>query len=178
MMEGSGRCRDMTGGMRRRSLGNGGKYLSLKQRGDSVRIRIVSRPFKFVETFAASEANGRPARDVARFAWTVIHKEFVDGKAAKSVKAFKAGMMVYKLIYDLVVNEDWGDPTLYDLQITRTEEKGRYYTVSPLPKPTGPISETEAALVEAAALDLEAMFLNAPTAGHDEDDDRDPFADS
>lgn len=148
-----------------------GKYLRLESKGDTVRIRIVSKPYRFSETL---EINGK-TKEVKRWAWVVIHKEIIDNLRVKTVRAFKAGAMIYGLIYDYVVSEDWGDPTHYDLTITRTEERGRYYTVTAMPKPIGPISEEEKKLVEEAALDLEALFSGDAPA--DSDDEDDPFAD-
>jgi hypothetical protein len=155
---------------------NQGKYLTLKKAGDKARIRIVSRPLKFsqVQTFEGK------SKEAFYRAFIVIHKEIVDGKPMKTVKGFKAGPMIYGLIYNYVVSKDWGDPTHYDLEITRTEVKGSFYTVTPIPKPIGPISAAEQKMVEEAAIDLEALFL-----GKDDDeegapspsDDEDPFAD-
>ncbi len=153
-----------------------GVYLRLKAKGDKARIRIASRPFKFTEQY---EANGdRPAREGVAHAWVVIHKELTDGKPVATVKAFKAGSMIYGLIYDLVKNPDWGDPTQYDIEITRTEQEGRYYTVQPLPKPMGAISEAHQALVAEANLNLNALFVEREQKSEANGDStsEDPFA--
>lgn len=134
----------------------GGKYLRLTAKGDSARIRIVSAPYKFQETFEDKQKGGMKTAD--RWAWVVIHKELVAGKVERSVKGFKVGRMIYDLIYDLLFNSDWGHPGEYDITVTRTEEKGKYYTVQPHPKPIGPINAEEQALVNEADLDLVAMF--------------------
>lgn len=158
-------------------VSNSGVYLRLKSKGDKARIRIASRPLKFTEHYP--EKDGKPAKDATAYGLIVIHKELVNGKPVASVKAFKAGPMIYALLYDLVNNPDWGDPTQYDVEITRTETEGRYYTVQPLPKPMGPISEAHQALLAEANLDLHALFVEREQKSPDGADstDEDPFAD-
>lgn len=125
-------------------------YLRLKSKGDKVKIRLASTPIHFEESFEDKETGEVKTSD--KFAWVVIDR--ADG----SVKAYKAGVMVYKEVKNLAENEDWGDPTGYDLTIERTEEPGRYYSVSANPKSIRPLSEEELALVKEANLDLEKMF--------------------
>jgi hypothetical protein len=152
-------------------------YLRLKAKGDKARIRIASRPFKFTEQYEATP--DRPTREAVAHAWVVIHKELVDGKPVATVKAYKAGAMIYGLIYDLVKNPDWGNPTQYDIEITRTEQEGRYYTVQPLPKPMGPISEAHQKLVDEANLNLHSLFVERESRATENADStsEDPFAD-
>lgn len=144
-----------------------GKYLRLEKKGDSVRVRLVSKPYIFTDTFN----DGTTAQ---RMAWVVIHKEQVGKDIKKTVRSFKAGPMVYGLIRDLFMDEDWGDPIGYDVEITRTEEKGKYYTV--LPKPNGkPLTDEEKQMVKDADLDLSKLY--APKSGQEPASaDVDPFA--
>lgn len=160
-----------------------GNYLRLESKGQKVRIRIVSPPLKFVEekTFPDKKTGVETTKTVTQYAWLVIHKELVNNEPVKTVKGYKAGAQVYGLIYDLVKNPEWGDPRLYDLEITRTEEHGKYYAVQPLPRPIGPLSEELQKLVDESGLDLKALFLGAPAdegAPHPagDDDEKDPFA--
>jgi hypothetical protein len=152
----------------------GGLYLTLRKAGDKARIRIASRPLKFSEMVKFNDKT----REVFCHAWVVIHKEIVADKPVKTVKGFKGGPMIYSLIYSYIINEEWGDPTHYDLEIVRTEEKGNFYTVTPLPRAIGPISEADLKLVNEAALDLNEMYLgksDEETPPPNADDD--PFAD-
>ena len=68
------------------------QFLSLKKRGDKIKIRIVSTPIHFTELWQDKETG--EAKENEKFAWIVIDRE--DGK----VKAFKQGVMIYKKIKD------------------------------------------------------------------------------
>lgn len=124
-------------------------YLRLKSKGDKVKIRLVSVPIHFEETFENKETGEVKTSD--KFAWVVIDRS--DGL----IKGYKAGVMVYKAIKEYAMDEDWGDPTGYDFTITRTEEQGRYYTVSPSPTKK-PITEEEKKQIELAEINLERLF--------------------
>jgi hypothetical protein len=132
--------------------GSGGVYLRLKEKGEKVRVRIVSDCYRYMDFIPQPDGSEKP---VKRAAWLVIHKELVDGKPVKSVKVFQNGPMVYGLVKDLTENPEWGDPSQYDIEIARTEEQGKYYTVLAMPKPFGPISDEEQTLVIEADIDLE-----------------------
>lgn len=138
----------------------GGLYLRLKEKGESIRIRLVSDPFRYEDVF---KAEGEDDKIIRKVAWIVIHKTLVDGKKHLEVKVFQSGPMVYGLIKDLTENPEWGDPKLYDIEVTRTEVKGRYYSVQPLPKPMGPLSEAEAEMVVNANIDLASACLGKKT---------------
>lgn len=134
--------------------GGGGLFLRLKEKGQSVRVRLVSEPLHWTETTdKITDEEGNP-KELKKVAWVVILKDLVDGKPVKSVKVYEGGPMVYNAIKALAKSDDWGDPTTYDLTITRTEKQGSYYTVHPNPKPMGPISAEEAELVKAAGIVL------------------------
>lgn len=69
-------------------------------------------------------------------------------------------------IEDLVMTEDWGDPTGYDITITKKGQKlDTEYSVQP--SPHKPVAEDVAALFKATHVDLPALF-----------DSKDPFAPS
>jgi len=153
--------------------GSGGVFLRLKEKGQQIRVRLVSEPLHYIDTLP-------DGKELKKVAWVVIHKELVDGKPHKSVKVYEAGPMVFNAIKALVKSEDWGDPTQYDLTITRTEKEGSYYTVHPNPKPMGPLSEDEAALVAEAGLVLKDMVgpeRKTKKAEAEGEDLEDPFSD-
>lgn len=125
-----------------------GIYLRLKSKGEKVRIRIASPPHQFVETIP-------DGTEVERFAWIVIDKS----QQPFVARTFKGGPMIYRLIRDLVKNEEWGDPTQYDVIITRTEEKGKFYTVMPSPKKSEFTAEEREMLMEA---NFDLVKLYAP----------------
>lgn len=124
-----------------------GNYLTLKSKGQKARIRVVSKPYQFTEP----DLKGKIAD---RFAWIVIDKTT---PTEVKVKGFKSGVMIYKAIKDLVTNEEWGDPSQYDITIERTEEDGSYYKVIASPNKT-PLSEPEQKMIEEAKLDLAKMY--------------------
>jgi len=126
-----------------------GNYLKLKEKGDKAKIRIVSTPIHFTEDYTNEETGVTKTND--RFAWIVIDRE--DG----AVKVFKSGVMIYKFIKDYTLSEEWGDPVRYDLNITRTEEKGKYYKVEPSPKFSDITKEEEQKIAD-ANINLEKMF--------------------
>ena len=123
-------------------------YLKLKSKGDKVKIRLASRPIHFQETF---EEEGEEPKVSEKFAWIVINKDTGD------VKVYKAGVMIYKKIKDLALDSEWGDPTTYDITITRTEEKGNYYVLVPSPNKSE-ITKEEKQRISDANLDLERLF--------------------
>lgn len=158
---------------------SGGLYLRLKDKDQKVRLRMCSEPFRFVDEIKLSETERKV---VNRAGWIAIYKEVVSGKPNKRVVVFQAGPMVYGLLKDLAENDQWGDPKLYDVEITRTEQAGKYYTVAPLPKPIGPLSEEDALLVSEANLDLEALCLAkggspAKNPGDSQPEEYNPFDD-
>lgn len=127
------------------TTGNG-IYLRLKNKGDRVKIRLVSKPIHYKKEFQGKEMD--------KFAWLVIDKTDVTNPR---VKGFEAGVMIYKSIKDFATNPEWGDPTQYDFTIERTEEAGNYYTVVPSPNKM-PLTEDERKLVRDSDLNLETMF--------------------
>lgn len=146
-----------------------GPYLRLSEKGQSIRIRIASKPLRFEEEYEGKVSE--------KFAWIVIHKDLdANKKVTKVAATFKGGAMIYGAIRDLAMHPDWGDPKGYDITITRTEEKGKYYTV--MPSPNGkPISEEEMQMIADADLDLERMYLKNARQPKDEDSSYNPFDD-
>jgi hypothetical protein len=156
----------------------GGLWLRLKKRGEKVRLRLVSTPCRFVDTLE-DEKTGE-SKQIRKVAWLAIHKEIINGQPSRRVVVFSNGPMVYGILKDLQEDENWGDPTQYDITVERTEESGKYYVVTPLPKPIGPISEEERALVAAADVDWPAICrkqrpAEAETATVGEATAEDPF---
>jgi len=127
-----------------------GIYLRLKHKDEKVRLRLVSDPYRYIDTFK----DGDEQKMVQKASWLAIHKYMENGKPTRKVVVFQAGPMIYGLVKDLAENPEWGDPRLFDIEVTRTEQAGKYYTVAALPKGIGPISTDEEKLVKDANLDL------------------------
>jgi hypothetical protein len=152
----------------------GGIYLRLKEKNEKVRLRLVSEPYRFVDVLKTDDGT----KALNKAAWLAIHKYMEHGKPHKRVVVFQAGPMVYGLIKDLAENPEWGDPKLYDIEVTRTEQAGKYYTVAALPKPIGPISEEDAALVKDSGIDLvKACTKDSTSPVVTQPEAEDPFAD-
>ncbi len=158
---------------------SGGRFLQLRKKGDEVKIRLVSKPvrtYRYWETgadgksrpvsFPTKEAieealkdfskEDRPRVDV-QYAWIVIDR--ADG----GVKVFTGAKQIAISVLGFAKDDEWGDPTTYDLRITRTEEKPNYYKTLPLPNGKGPITEDERKAVEEAAIDLAAEVEGSAT---------------
>lgn len=158
-------------------------YLRLKDKGETVRIRLVSEPYRFVDVI---EDKGEK-KPINKIGWIAIHKYMEGGKPQKKVVVFQGGPMIYGFVKDLAEHKEWGDPKLYDIEVTRTEQAGKYYTVAALPKPMGPISPEEEQMVQDANLDLIKLCTPKDGAGAGREqsgysteakpDDYDPFAD-
>ncbi len=131
---------------------DGGKYLRLKTKGQKIRIRLASKPYKYFKEFTDKDSGEKNLKEL--FAWAAVDKTEAPFKG----KAFTGGLMIYIAIKRLAQSEDWGDPTGYDLVIERTEIPGSYYTVSPVPKGMGPITKEDLALI--ADINLAEMFAD------------------
>lgn len=154
----------------------GGKYLTLKQKGDSITIRIASKPLhktihwvsdqsgkpvqvdcekqqpddpcKYCAFAIQKKSNRMKAKEL--FGWIVLDR--VDGNKPK---VFKAGTQIYLEIRGLANTKAWGNPLGYDLEITRTEEKPKFYNVIPLPDKSV-ITPEEKQTIADAGYNLEA----------------------
>lgn len=129
-----------------------GHYLRLKKRGDKARLRMVSDPYRYIDVL---KKDGEQDKILKKVGWLAIHKFMEGGKPQKKVVVFQGGPQIYGALQDLAESDDWGDPKLYDVEIERTEEAGKYYVVRPLPKPIGPLSAEETAMVAECGIDLE-----------------------
>lgn len=159
----------------------GGLWLRLKKKGEKVRLRLCSAPYRWTDTYTEEDGTTKQRK---KCAWLVIHKEMVNDKPLKSVRIFQGGPMVYGALKDLADSEEWGSPLLYDVTVERTEEPGKYYVVTPLPKPMGELSEDEKALLAAANIDWPSVCMKNRGSGSGDpgptppdDPDSDPFAD-
>ncbi len=150
----------------------GGKYISLKNKGDKIVVRIASEPvYKNKHWMTGSDGKNTPitctgdncvycGKDVPPkekvkktpiFAWVVL-----DRNDANTPKIFKGPFQIAKELEGLDNDPEWGDPRNYDVSVTRTEEPGSgYYKVVPT-KNSDPISDDEKKAIEEAGFDLEA----------------------
>jgi len=128
------------------------KYLRMRSKGDSIKIRIVSKAVRWEEEMPVKNETGDTigTKKKENFAWVVIDR--ADGEA----KAFRAGVSIFLKIKELAQNDDWGDPTGYDITITRTETNpANYYSVVASPNKS---KLTKDEIAKAAEIDLNEMF--------------------
>jgi len=156
---------------------SGGKYLRLKNKGDSAVFRIVSNPCSFY----ANIVDGKTGENLRkqRFGWIVAHKEQDAEKKTKiTIRGFEAGVGIYLCIKKFAEMEDeYGDPRTYDIKITRTENAGSYYDVVVLPKSIGKPIEGIEKLVEESGLTLKNLFLGGDEPKAADEEEYDVFAD-
>lgn len=154
----------------------GGIYLSLKEKGQQVQIRLVSQPV-YVKRYWITNPSGKKevvvvpkngpdpygGEDVPvkerlepdfRFGWVVIDREDESVKLFQGSKSVAFKIKNISEMRDKAGNVIWGNPTGYDLLVTRTEQQGaNYYTVDPLPHTRKPLTEEEKELVKEAGID-------------------------
>lgn len=162
------------------------KYLSFKKgdQGKTIQIRLVSEPRYILQHWIMGD-NGKQTpvncigekcpycgksvppkeklKKVAKWGWIVIDRE--DNK----VKIFTGPTLIARSIKEISELKDmrtkkllWGNPLLYDIQITRTEEPGAsYYKVVPIGVGRGELSKEEKKAVVDANYNLEEELKGA-----------------
>lgn len=93
--------------------GGGGLFLKLND-GDTVKVRLYSDPVYFDSEFKGNLS--------ARFAWVIWNHD------EEKAQIWATNGATYNSIKDLVLDEEYGDPSEYDIKITRTgtEQQTRY----------------------------------------------------
>lgn len=126
---------------------NNSIYLRLKTNGETIKIRLVTEPVKYLSDF--KDKNTGQVTTSEKYAWLVIDR--ADGK----VKVFQCGKDIWKKVSALVKNPDWGSPLTYDLTITRLGlNPQNFYDVAPSPNNKGEITEEEKQQVMTCGIDL------------------------
>jgi len=150
----------------------GGRFLQFGKgdKGRTITFRLVSKPEFVTQHWVIGEdGKSRPIKCTGKdcsycgddvplkekidkrvtFGWIVIDRD--DG----TPKIFKGAFMIAKDIKALSEDKDWGNPMLYDIKVTRTEEAGAYYKTVPVPKGMGtPITKDEEKAVKEAKFNL------------------------
>lgn len=163
------------------------KYLRLKDKDQSFKVRIATAPYRIVKVFRIDAKLPMDDAEVAQFddedwfkvmgdpdfnvvesyVWGVIDRS--DGNP----RYVQASKMVYKAIKDYGLDPDWGDPTGYDITITRTEKPGSYYTVKASPNKTD-LTDSELQKVK-DNLDFKKDMPNARSLKEKQPDDIDDY---
>lgn len=88
------------------TLGSGGGLFLKLQDGDTVKVRIFSDPVYFDSEFKDNLS--------ARIAWVVWNHD------EQKAQIWATNGATYNSVKDLVMDEEYGDVTKYDIKITRT----------------------------------------------------------
>jgi len=127
---------------------SGGLFIKLAAKGDQIRIRLLTKAAGPIsEVYVDPKTDEKTER--SGYWWLVMDNTLAAKNKAPSesqIGIFKGGVLIFKAIKELAMDADWGDPLLYDIKITRTEEKAKFYSVVAVPKaPVGPIGEAKLA---------------------------------
>lgn len=163
-------------------------WLKLKHKDENARIRIGAAPLREINVWPADESAARKPLDaitqnsLSEAQWVAlmrspewrVQEQFVilvidrtDGVA----KIMRIAPSTYEKIQNLVNNPEWGDPTSYDITITRTESPGKaYWDVAPSPNKSL-LVPAERALID--KLDLAKLLPSALPANVPQPDDVD-----
>lgn len=101
--------------------GNGGLFLKIED-GENVRLRVLSKePVVFESDYLGTLST--------KYAWLVYNHD------EEKVQIFQGGATIYNAIAALATDEDWGDPTEYDIKVGRKGvQKETKYSVQPTNK--------------------------------------------
>jgi len=146
-----------------------GGYLKMSKKGDKISIRIASEPYirlkiwddttkKFMDAEEVSALSSDEVQDIkdtvdmkvsAEYTWVVIDRD------SKEAMVYSASTSIFSKVKQLAKNSKWGDVTMYDIDIERTEKSpAEYYVVTPDPTKKK-MTATEIELAD--AVDVEKM---------------------
>jgi hypothetical protein len=149
-------------------------WLKLKTKGEAAKFRIAAAPLREVTVWPAGQG-GKPLEDEmvanltpgqwmslmrspdweVREGYVLLVLDRIDGAA----RIFRISSSIYGKIRDYAKNPEWGNPTKYDITVTRTEAPGKaYWDVTPSPN-KGDLTAAE--LDKVHALDIHKLLPNA-----------------
>lgn len=99
--------------------GGGGLFLKLED-GKPVKVRLGSEPYIFNSEYLGNVST--------KYAWAVYNRSEDKGQV------LQLPLTAFRMIQNIAADDDWGDPTGYDITITRTGTgKETKYGVTPSP---------------------------------------------
>jgi len=124
-----------------------GLFLNIKDLGNQVSVRFFGEPIFFQKE---AEFDGKKTIQ-DKFATLCLYRNAK--MKASEVKVYEFGWTVQKQLRNLAHDEDWGDPTGYDITIKREGEglQTKYFIT---PRPKKPLSDEDKALIAADKTDL------------------------
>lgn len=163
-------------------------WLKLKSKDENARIRIAAPPLREINVWPADESAARKPMDavtqnsLTEGMWMSlmrnpewrVQEQFVIlciDRADGGAKIMRIAPSAYEKIQNLVNNPEWGDPTTYDITITRTESPGKaYWDIAPSPNKSL-LTAAERGLID--KLDLAKLLPSALPANVPQPDDID-----
>lgn len=163
-------------------------WLKLKHKDENARVRIGAAPLREINVWPADENAARKPLDavtqnsLSDGQWMSlmrnpewrVQEQFVIlciDRADGNAKIMRIAPSAYEKIQNLVNNPEWGDPTSYDITVTRTESPGKaYWDIAPSPNKTI-LTTAERALID--KLDLAKLLPSALPANVPQPDDID-----
>jgi hypothetical protein len=145
-------------------VGNGGKYLKFKD-GDKHRVRLFGDPTSYEAKFPDQDPK-------IQFASLCIWRN----KETKTnePRVLQFGWTIQKALRELAKDDEWGNPTEFDIEISATGEKlERKYIV--LPKPKVALTEAEKKVIAECDWDLAELVKPKDSGTAPAADTYDPF---
>lgn len=123
-----------------------GKFIKFTN-GSTTRVRLFGDGHSWEQSFQGQLPK-------TRFASLCINRN--REKKSNEIRILAFGWEIQKRLKALVKDEDWGDPSGYDVEIGALGEgMERKYTL--VPKPAKPLTEDEQALIKACDWDLKDL---------------------
>lgn len=132
----------------------------LSRQGQSARMRIGSKPYNYQVQIKESI--------VDRFAWAVVLKEVNEAgqPLPKRAVVFTSSPVVYDQIRELVQNPKFGDPSNFDIIVTRTQDAKLYYVVRIIESTVRPMSDDDKRILSEANLNVQNIVAQAEAANN------------
>lgn len=163
-------------------------WLKLKAKGDKVRIRISTRPYREVQVWPSERGGNRVDQEMVNSFtpgqwvsimrnpdWQVseVYHLLVIDRSDGLAKIFQASSAIYGKIRAYAQDPEWGNPMGYDITIERTEKPGTYWEITPSPNKTD-LMNSERNLVDTLVDKLPAGAIPASDPQPDDIDENTP----
>lgn len=121
-------------------------------------FRLLTEPVVYESTYTNQDGEDIIS---TKYSWLAYDVE------AEQIKVLNLPMTAYKQIAALARDEDYGDPTQYNLKLSRTGTgPSTAYTVTPSPKKSDPMTLSETIKEDLAELDLKAITAKGKGVAH------------
>lgn len=146
--------------------------------GSKIKVRLMTPPSKVFKMFDDDKEPGG-YRTKPSWVWGVLLYD--QSTKTASPRIFESGVSVFSAIKELVNNEDWGDPTKYDIWISKTGS-GLETKYSVAPGLRGQVSEEMQTAYDNASIKLpehgSTQDFRKASKPSEKTTESDPFADN